>query len=64
MNKVLLSSSVNVILLPIITNYIINSNLYGVDGLSGIVFDYHITVLIGLIVKLLDPLFLIKKLVI
>ena len=64
MNKVLFASSVNVIVLPIISNYVIKGNLYGSDGLSGLVFDYHIGVIGGLAVKLFDPLFLIKKLVI
>lgn len=64
MNKVLLASSINVIVLPIISNVIVRDNLYGVDGLSGLVFDYHISVIVGLAVKLFDPLFLIKKVVI
>lgn len=64
MNKVLLASSINVIVLPIISNFVIRSKLYALDGLSGLVFDYQISVIAGLGVKLLDPLFLIKKLVI
>ena len=64
MNKVLLASSVNVIALPIISNILINENLYGSDGLSGMVFDYHIGVIGGLAIKFFDPMFLIKKLVI
>ena len=64
MNKVLFASSINVIVLPIISNFVINKNLYGSDGLSGMTFDYHIGVISGLIIKLIDPMFLIKKLVI
>ena len=64
MNKVLFASTINVIVLPIITNFVINRNLYNSDGLSGMVFDYHIGVMGGLVVKLLDPLFLIKKVII
>ena len=63
MNKVLLASSINVIVLPIISNIVIRDKLYAVDGLSGLVFDYHISVVIGLAVKLFDPLFFIKKIV-
>lgn len=64
MNKVLFASSINVIVLPIISNYVLSNKVYAVDGLSGLVFDYHISVIAGLIAKLLDPLFFIKRFVI
>lgn len=75
MNKVLLAASVNTIVVPIITRqiFIIISpedqnvayeTLYAVDGLSGMVFDYQISVLAGLIIKLFDPLFFIKRFII
>ena len=63
MNKVLFASCVNVIALPIVVNVVLTDNLYGNDGLSGMVFDYQISVIIGLVIKLLDPMFIIKKII-
>lgn len=63
MNKVLLATCINIIVLPIITNYILTNKLYRVDGLAGFVFDYHISVIAGLAIKLFDPMYIIKKLV-
>ena len=62
MNKVLFSTSVNIIALPIISNYVIRNNVYGSEGLAGMVFDYQVSILtIGLIVKLIDPPHFIKR---
>lgn len=63
MTKTSVAMWINIIILPIIVNYFINNRYYGADGLSGIVFDYHISsISVGLIVKLLDPVNLIFKL--
>ena len=64
MNKFLLLTSINIIILPIITNFIIGNKLYNTDGLSGFVFDYHISVIAGLAVKFFDPLFIVQKVVV
>lgn len=62
MNKVLFATCVNIIALPIISNYVIRDNIYGSKGLAGMVFDYQISVLgIGLIIKLLDPSNFVKR---
>lgn len=44
MTKSAFASSVNVIVLPIITNIVLKDNLYGPEGLIGIVFDFQFTV--------------------
>lgn len=63
MSKSSVAMWINIIILPIIVNYIINNRYYGADGLSGIVFDYHISsIAVGLAVKLFDPLNLIFRL--
>jgi hypothetical protein len=65
MNKSAVATWINIIILPIIVNYFINDRYYGSNGLSGIVFDYHISALtVGLVVKLLDPVNLLIKLAI
>jgi hypothetical protein len=62
MNKTLFLISVNIIVLPIIINFIFTSRLYGSKGLAGIVFDYHISALgVSLVLKLIDPLTLVMK---
>ena len=57
---------INIIALPIIVNVFINDyQYYGAEGLSSIVYDYHISAIaIGLLVKFLDPASLIVKLII
>ena len=48
---------INIILLPIFVEYFLSNSYFGANGLSGIVFDYHISALtIGLIVKFIDPM--------
>lgn len=49
MNKVLFLSTINVISLPIISNYLIEGTnfIYGNDGLSGFAFDYHVSAAIA-----------------
>lgn len=71
MNKVLLAASFNTIVVPILTSQIFvilgqsrSDSLYATDGLSGMVFDYQVSVLIGLAIKLFDPLYFGKKIVI
>lgn len=56
MNKTSFLMWVNIIILPIMVNYIVRKKYFGSDGVSGIVFDYHISALTaGLIVKFIDP---------
>jgi hypothetical protein len=63
MTKTSIALLVNIILLPILVNYIYNNKYFGGKGVAGIVFDYHITnLVIGLIFKLFDPLTFILKL--
>jgi hypothetical protein len=63
MNKTSFAMWINIILLPIIVNYLLNNRYYGAAGLAGIVFDYHISAIsVGLVVKLLDPLNLMRRL--
>ena len=60
MNKSIFLMCINVIVLPIITNYVFGHKLYGANGLAGIVFDYHISaVTINMLLKLIDPVFLV-----
>ena len=62
MNKVLFATCLNIIALPIISNYVIRNNVYGSKGLAGMVFDYQISVLgVGLLMKLIDPGHFIKR---
>jgi hypothetical protein len=63
MNKVLIATCINIIVLPIISNYVIRNNVYGSNGLAGMVFDYQISILgVGLVTKLIDPAIFIKRL--
>lgn len=68
MNHALFASSVNSIVLPILTNLIYNNiyqtnNLYKSDGLSSMVFEYHVSAVVGIITgRLIDPLDLLRKL--
>lgn len=56
MNKVLIATCINIIVLPIISNYVLRNNVYGSNGLAGMVFDYQISVLgVGLVMKFIDP---------
>lgn len=66
MNKVLFLCSVNVIVLPILSNYIVMGRwfLYGNDGLAGLAFDYHITGIVQAVMMIFDPMMLIKKVLI
>lgn len=57
MNRVLLLTSINVIVLPILSNYatfkIYGDNIvYGNEGLSGLCIDYHITSVVATMKKL------------
>ena len=65
MNKALVATSANVIVLPIITNYIVRNQFYGNDGLSGIVFDYHFSLaVLGVLIRFINPVRIIKKIII
>ncbi len=62
MNKVLIATCINIIALPIISNYALRNNVYGSNGLAGMVFDYQISMLgVGLVLKLVNPLNFIKR---
>jgi len=59
MNIVFILSSINVIGLPIITNYTINflyqnPIVYGDEGLNSLALDYHISLIIGTLLKILN----------
>jgi hypothetical protein len=55
--------AVNIIILPIIVNYVLRDEYFGASGLAGIVLDYHLTaLLVSLPLKLLDPLALLLRL--
>lgn len=62
MSKTMFAMCINIIILPIIVNYGFGKSIYGAAGLSGIVFDYHISaVTINLILQLINPVFIILK---
>jgi hypothetical protein len=53
---------INIIVLPILVNYVFQNQLFGAQGLAGIVFDYHVSALaVNLILKLIDPVSSIIK---
>lgn len=66
MNKVLMLSCVNIIVLPIISNYVVlhQGFVFGNQGLAGFAFDYHISCILQIITKLADPVMIIKKVLI
>lgn len=53
MNKAFLATWINIIIIPIVVNYVIYDEFYGSIGVAGLVFDYQ---MIALAVSL--PLFL------
>lgn len=62
MGKTQFAMCINIIILPLVVNYGFGKGLYGASGLSGIVFDYHISaVTINLILQLINPIFIILK---
>ena len=63
MNKVLLLSLVNVIVLPIVSNIVVqgSAHVFGILGLAGLAFDYHITSIIQVATRIFDPLLIAKK---
>ena len=62
MNKVLLLTSINIIVLPILSNYLSNNVgfIYGNQGLAGLAFDYHISTLVAVIKSLFDTTTMLK----
>jgi len=63
MNKALFATCVNILILPMIVYIYIKDDIYGAVGLTGFIFDYHITVVtVGLALKFLNPVDLIKRL--
>lgn len=61
MNKAIFATCVNIIVLPILLNAVYKKNLYGQKGLVGIVFDYQISLLSALAMRLIAPGDLIMK---
>lgn len=63
MNKVVLLSSINIIVLPIISNYLSDESknfIYGNKGLAGLAFDYHISQIISVVRGLFNSMTMIK----
>lgn len=53
---------INIIVLPIVVNYVFVHKYYNALGLSGIVYDYHVSsITVGLTMKLVDPLNMLKR---
>ena len=65
MNKALFATCFNVLALPMIVFVTMRHRLFGQDGLVGFIFNYHITTLTaGLVLRLINPVDQIKRLVI
>lgn len=69
MNIVFILSSINVIALPILTNYTVNllykyPVVFGDEGLNSLAFDYHITLLTNTVLKLFNFETILKFIVI
>jgi hypothetical protein len=65
MNKALFATCFNVLVLPMIVFVTIRGIPFGQNGLVGFVFNYHITTLTaGLILRLIDPVEQIKRIII
>lgn len=63
MNKALFATSVNIIALPLITNYVFKVDVFSTKGMTGMIFDYQIsTLFIGLPLKLFNPTELLSRL--
>jgi hypothetical protein len=64
MNKALFATCFNTLVLPMIVFATMRGALYGQNGLVGFIFNYHITTLTaGLILRFLNPVELLKRLV-
>lgn len=56
MNKAFLATWVNIIIIPIIVNYVIYDEYYGSIGIAGFIFDYQMIALaVSLPLLLLNP---------
>jgi hypothetical protein len=66
MNKAIFLNSINSILVPILTNFLLikNNFVYGNTGLSGFIFDYQVTAIVQLLPRLFNPLTVIKKIIV
>ncbi len=65
MNKALFATCFNVLVLPMIVFVTMRGIPFGENGLVGFVFNYHITTLTaGLIIRLINPIDLIKRFII
>ncbi len=67
MNKAMLFTTLNTILSPLLTFFILNlfgigSRLYGIDGLNELVFSYQTNILtVGLLKKAVNPMRWLKR---
>lgn len=62
MNRVFILNSINVIALPIFSNYIIyeHMGIFGNEGLAGLAFDYHITIILAVFKSLFNVTAILK----
>ena len=60
-----MATLINIIVLPIIIHLVMNNyTYYGSEGLSSIVFDYHVSsILVGLLIKFINPQFVVVKII-
>lgn len=63
MNKTLFSTTVNNILLPFVSKYVFRNLIYDPDGLNGQAFTFQIVFLVVALVNTLDPVNLIKRVI-
>lgn len=63
MNQVFLLSTINVIVIPILSNYIIQGKgfIYGNNGLEGLAFDYHVSAGVAVIKSLFSTMLILKS---
>jgi hypothetical protein len=62
MTRVLILQSINIIALPIFSKYIVYgiNGIYGNEGISGLVFDYHISNITGILKGLFNIMYIVK----
>ena len=61
MTKASFATWINIILIPIVVNYLINNKYYGTDGVAGMVVDYQVAALAAsLPLMLFSPLEMIR----
>lgn len=64
MNKALFATCVNVLILPLMAYGVFNNFIYGLNGLVGFVYSYHITAItVGMLLRLFSPISMIKNII-